>query len=141
VPFILARHKDKSPDLRPILADTFRETQAISRIAINRPISDALAGTGNPDVFLHTLRRAENSCVIAESCLSRRGIEEVSSECGVNPTFLGIRATGMTNMCLDGEPGINQSAEMNCAAVERVRRTSSRSTQTENRLLRRFKVS
>jgi len=37
VPFILARHKDKSPDLRPILADTFRETQAISRIAINRP--------------------------------------------------------------------------------------------------------
>src|SRR5580658_5639616 len=43
VPLILARHKDKSPDFRPILADTFRETQAISRIAINRPLDESHA--------------------------------------------------------------------------------------------------
>ena len=46
VPLILARHKDKSPDFRPILADTFRETQAISRIAINRPIFGKRRSTG-----------------------------------------------------------------------------------------------
>jgi hypothetical protein len=72
VPLILARHKDKSPDFRPILADTFRETQAISRIAINRPISAAPVGTGSSSVFRHAVSRARFSYVLAESGLRLR---------------------------------------------------------------------
>jgi hypothetical protein len=89
VPFILARHKDKSPALRPILADTFGETQAISRIAINRPLSDGRAE--KPHVFRHTVPRVENSSVIPDSCPVRRRMENLYSDRGINPTFFGTQ--------------------------------------------------
>ena len=72
VPFTLARHKDKSPDFRPILADTFRETQAISRIATKRPISATVTRPGKSSVFRHWVLRTELPYVLAECGLGLR---------------------------------------------------------------------
>jgi hypothetical protein len=81
-----AGHNDKrsSPAL-------FRETQTLIATAIKRPISAAVAGTGNSSEFRYAVPHVENSCVISESLLSRGRMEKLSSEGGVNPTFFGTR--------------------------------------------------
>jgi len=55
----------------------------------NPLISDSLQGTGKPHVFWHPSPRAGNPCVISESWLSRRLMEQFSSECGGKRTFYG----------------------------------------------------